>query len=152
MPVSSLGYLPPAFLVYFIMDATGGCPGGVWYSPFLHVTARPATEAPVTALYLRGRRCTAAPNALNRPTPHVPQPLLHWVRRLRASLALCGVANGAGPWRCTAGVTLASTRTRDRWTEARTGPGPLCPRNGRRAHTIQGTCDDTASGGSPTRG
>ena len=24
----------------------------------------------------------------NRPTPHVPQPLLHLVRRLRASLAL----------------------------------------------------------------
>ena len=24
----------------------------------------------------------------NRPTPHVPQPLLHSVRRLRASLAL----------------------------------------------------------------
>ena len=44
------------------MDATGGYPGGVWYSPFLYVTARPATEAPVTALYLRGRRCAAAPN------------------------------------------------------------------------------------------
>ena len=28
--------------------------------------------------------------------------------------------------------------------EARTGPGPLCPRNGKRPHTIQGTCDDTA--------
>ena len=36
-----------------------------------------------------------------------------------------GVANGSGPWRCTAGVTPASRRT-----EARTGPGPLCPRNG----------------------
>ena len=42
-------------------------------------------------------------------------------------------------------MTPASTRTRDRWTEARTGPGPLCPRNGRRPHTIQGTCDDTAN-------
>ena len=40
-------------------------------------------------------------------------------------------ANGAGPRRCTAGVTPASVRTRDRETEARTGPGPLCPRNGR---------------------
>ena len=40
-------------------------------------------------------------------------------------------ANGAGPRRCTAGVTPASVRTRDRRTEARTGPGPLCPRNGR---------------------
>ena len=44
------------------MDATGGYPGAVWYSSFLYVTARPATEAPVTSLYLRGRRCTAAPN------------------------------------------------------------------------------------------
>ena len=42
-------------------------------------------------------------------------------------------------------MTPASTRTRDRRTEARTGPGPLCPRNGKRPHTIQGTCDDTAS-------
>ena len=42
-------------------------------------------------------------------------------------------------------MTPASTRTRDRWTEARTGLGPLYPRNGRRPHTIQGTCDDTAS-------
>ena len=42
-------------------------------------------------------------------------------------------------------MTPASTRTWDRWTEARTGPGPLCPRNGRRPRTIQGTCDDTAS-------
>ena len=47
--------------------------------------------------------------------------------------------------RFTAGVNLASTRTRDRRTEARTGPGPLCPRNGKRPPTIQGTCDDTAS-------
>ena len=42
-------------------------------------------------------------------------------------------------------MTPASTRTRDRWTEARTGPGPLYTRNGRRPHTIQGTCDDTAN-------
>ena len=42
-------------------------------------------------------------------------------------------------------MTPASTRTRDRWTEARTGPGPLYPRNGRRPHAVQGTCDDTAS-------
>ena len=40
-------------------------------------------------------------------------------------------ANGAGPRRCTAGATPASVRTRDRRTEARTGPGPLYPRNGR---------------------
>ena len=42
-------------------------------------------------------------------------------------------------------MTPASTRTPDRWTEARTGPGPLYPRNGKRPHTIQRTCDDTAT-------
>ena len=42
-------------------------------------------------------------------------------------------------------MTPASTRTRDSRTEARTGPGPLYPRNGKRPHTIQRTCDDTAS-------
>ena len=59
------------------------------WRPFslLHVTARPATKAPVTALYFRGRRCTAAPNAQNRPTLHVSQPLLYCVRSLRASLS-----------------------------------------------------------------
>ena len=46
--------------------------------------ARPATEAPDPVhCYLRGRRCTAAPNAdVNLPTPHVPQPLLHLVTPL----------------------------------------------------------------------
>ena len=34
-----------------IIDATVGYPSGVWYSPFLYVTARPATEARVTALF-----------------------------------------------------------------------------------------------------
>ena len=68
------------------MDTTGGYPGGVWYflPPLPDRVA--STEAPVTSLYLRGRRCTAAPNGRqNRPTLHVPQPLLHLVRRLRAS-------------------------------------------------------------------
>ena len=106
-----VGDLPPACSISFTTDITGGHPGGVWYSSLRHVTARPATRAPVTA---RGRRCTAAPDEQERPTPHVPQPLLHCVRRLRASQALhglwCGVANGAGPWGCTAGVTLASPR------------------------------------------
>ena len=59
------GDLPSASLKSFFTDATGGYPGGVWYSTFLYVTARPATEAPVTALYLRGRRCTAAPMRQN---------------------------------------------------------------------------------------
>ena len=113
MPVSSLcGYLPPAFPMSFIMDATGGYPGGVWYSPFLYVTARPATKAPVTSLYLRGRRCTAAPNG-RQPTntARTATSAAHWVRRLRATQALTdcqdGAANGAGPSECTAGVTPA---------------------------------------------
>ena len=105
-------------------------------------------QGPGQHAVLTGSSPHGAPNGTNRPTTHVPQPLLHLVRRLRASLALygwlCGVANGAGPWRCTAGVTPASTRTRDSRTEARTGPGPLYPRNGKRPHTIQRTCDDTA--------
>ena len=42
-------------------------------------------------------------------------------------------------------MTPASTRTRDSRTEARTGPGPLYTRNGKRPHTIQRTCDDTAT-------
>ena len=92
MFVSSLrGHLPAPSLTFFFMDATGGYPGGVWYSSFLYVTARPETKAPVTALYLRGRRCTAAPQWENRPTLHVPQLLLHVVRRVCASLALCGL-------------------------------------------------------------
>ena len=56
-----------------------------------------------------------------------------------------GAANGAGPLECTAGVTPASTRSWDRTTEARTGPGPLYTRNGKRPPTIQRTCNDTAS-------
>ena len=52
------------------------------------------------------------------------------------------IANGAGPWRCTAGVTPASTRTRDRRTEAQQTALVLC----QRPCTIQGTCDDTSTG------
>ena len=58
-----------------------GYPGGIRYNSLRCVTARPATKAPVTSLYLRGRRCTAAPNGTERPNTHVPQPLLHCPRR-----------------------------------------------------------------------
>ena len=85
----------------------------------------------------------------NRPTLHVPQPLLHLVRpptchsgTLR--IVRC-VANGAGPSECTAGVTPAPSENLGQTTEARTGPGPLYPRNGKRPPTIQRTCDDTAT-------
>ena len=75
-------------------------------------------------------RTGSSPNARNRPTTHVPQTLLHLVRRLHASLAPTdredGVADGAGPWRCSAGVTTASTRTWDRRTEARQTAPVLC--------------------------
>ena len=97
-------------------------------------SARPATKAP-------DPRCTYGVVAARRPPMHRTVQLCTyrnlcctWYADLRASLAPYGlrggVANGAGPWRCTAGVTPASTRTWDRTTEARTGPGPLCPRNG----------------------
>ena len=90
MLVSTLcGNLPSATLrSSFFTDATGGYPGGVWYSPFLYLTARPVTKAPVSTLYVRGRRCAAAPNETNCPITHVPQPLLHLVRRVRATQAL----------------------------------------------------------------
>ena len=43
------------------MDTTGGYPGGVWYSSFLYVTARPATKAPVTSLLLTGSSLHGGP-------------------------------------------------------------------------------------------
>ena len=145
------GDLPPATLPScFCTDATGGYPSGVWDRSLLHVTARPATKAPVTSLIRTGSSLHGDPqwskqsNTARTATSVAPGtqsyvPVWHFYGKW------CGVANGAGPWRCTAGVTPASTRTRDRWTEARTGPAPLCPRNGKRPHTFQGTCDDTAS-------
>ena len=115
----------------FFTDAAGVIPAASGTTPSVTWPRgqRPRPQSP---------RCTYGvvaarqpPMNQNGPTLHVPQPLLHWVRSVRASLALyvlrCGVANGAGPWRCTAGVTPASTRTRERWTEARTGPGPPVP-------------------------
>ena len=66
------------------------------WRPFslLHMTAWPATKAPVTALLLSGSSLHGSSQCENRPTLHVPQPLLHVVRRVRASLALtdCEVA------------------------------------------------------------
>ena len=43
-------------------------------------------------------------------------------------------------------MTPASSRTRARTTEARTGTRPLCPRKGKRPPTIQKACDDTSAG------
>ena len=83
-----LGWKPPSSMLEVHLY---GCSWGLsWLCPFslhLYVTARSAT--PVTVLLLTGRHCTAAPNVGEQPTPHVPT-LLHWVRSVRASLALCG--------------------------------------------------------------
>ena len=77
MLISSLcGYLPPASSMSFIIDATGGYPGGIWNSSLLYVTARPATKAPVTGSSLQGVQQRTYRNLCCK-----------W-RRLRASLAL----------------------------------------------------------------
>ena len=91
------GDLPPSCSTSFFVDATGGYPGGVWYSTFLYVTARPATEAPVTALYLRGRRCTAAPNG-RQPTitARTETSVAPWYDAHVATQALYGLSG----WSC----------------------------------------------------
>ena len=62
MLISTLcGHLPPATLTPFFTDATGGYPGGVLDRSLLYVTARPATEAPVTALLLTGSSLHGGP-------------------------------------------------------------------------------------------
>ena len=55
-------------------------------------------------------------------------------------------ADGAGPWECTAGVTPAPTRTRDRCAEERTGPSRLCPRDGVAVPTGLPKCPACACG------
>ena len=72
--------LHPACSLSFFTDATGGYPSGVWYG-----TARPATKAGCTYGVVAARRPLMNQNG---PTLHVLQPLLHWVRSVRASQAL----------------------------------------------------------------
>ena len=55
-------------------------------------------------------------------------------------------ANGASPWECTAGVTPAPTRIRDRRAEARRRPGRLCSRNGVAVPTNLPKCPACACG------
>ena len=93
--------------------------------------------------YLRGRRCTAAPNVSdNRPTTActATSVALVYVRRYVPALALL--------WKVMMALLTEQVpsevygrcdpclraRTRDSRTEARTGPGPLYPRNGKRPH------------------
>ena len=88
-----LAWRPPSFLLNVLLY--GRHWGLSWWrlvqSLYLHVTARPVTKAPVTALLLTGSSLHGGSQWKNRPTPHVPQPLLRWVRRLRASLTLYGL-------------------------------------------------------------
>ena len=136
----------------FFTDATGVYPGGVLDRSLLYVTARPATKAPVTrAVTYGGRRCTAAPNVSTTANPRTYRSLCctlydAYVPAWHITDGDDGAANGAGPSECTAGVTPAPSENlgtgRLRREQA---PVPCTPRNGRRPHTIQGTCDDTAS-------
>ena len=78
-------HLPSATLKSFFTDATGGYPSGVLDCSLLYVTAQPATKSQVTALLLTGVVAALRPPLQqNRPTPHVPQPLLHLVRASQA--------------------------------------------------------------------
>ena len=119
-------------------------------APFLYVTARPATEAAFTALYLRGRRCTAAPNGPEPPTTHVPQPLLHWVRRIRASQALTDGGVALPTEQARGGVRqvcpLPPRRPGTGGLRRDRLPRSLYTRNGKRPHTIQEACDNTSAG------
>ena len=83
----------------FIIDATGGYPSGVQFSPFLDVTARPATEAPVTALYLRGSSVAAR----QPPLGHVAQ---HCTYR---NLCCTGCADKVPAWHFTDGLVASLT-------------------------------------------
>ena len=56
------GDLPPACSLAFTTGATGGYPGGV----LLRIRAA-SDQGPGSSLYLRGRRCTAAPNGAEPP-------------------------------------------------------------------------------------
>ena len=88
MFVSTLrAHLPARSLTFFITGATGGYPCGV-PSPSPLRDRAASDQGPGHFNVLTGRRCTAAPNAGEQPTPHVPQPLLRRVRCVRASLPL----------------------------------------------------------------
>ena len=106
---------PSCNLTSFIMDATGGYPSGVWYSPSAFTGPHPAT---------RPRRRTAITGSSLHGGPPMNKNVQH-----RTYRNLC----------CTKYDACGTD-------EARTGPGPLYPRNGKRPHTTQGTCGDTCAG------
>ena len=107
------------------------------FSLHFYVTLRPATTAAVTSLLLTGSPLHGGPHMeQSRPTPHVPQPLLHCVRR------------HVPAWHFTdSDVALLTEQARGVY--GRCDPclhGPLHTRNGKRPHAIQRTCDDTCTG------
>ena len=136
------GDLPaPSLMSTFITGATGGL--SRWRPFFLfHVTARPATKAPVTALLLTGSSLYGGPQ-WNRTAQHthVPQPLLQLgtpstcqpgtLRIVRMALLTEPVSSEVYG-RCDPPASEREPGTAA--TEARTGPGPLYPRNGKRPH------------------
>ena len=93
---SSCGYLPPSFSTSFFMDATGVCPGGVWYSSLIHVTARASDQGPGHCTVLTGVVAARRAN-MREPSNNVcTTTSVQQVRRLCASLALYGWVT----WRC----------------------------------------------------
>ena len=134
------GYLPPACLRFTFTDTAEGCPGCITSPSIFSVTARPATKAPVPTLLLT-RVVAARRPFMKRTTNHACTRNLccTWYAAYVPSRHYTdcegGVANGAGPWRCTAFVTPASTRARDSRTEAPTGP-VLCTPAMANDHTL----------------
>ena len=120
------GNLPPACSISFITDATGGCEGVLsWWCP----RTDPRGHGPKAP----DLHCTYGVVAARRlPMGEVFQHLLHCTHRYVPAWHFTdcedGDANGADPRRCTAGVTAASVRTRDRRTEVRqTAPDLYTP-------------------------
>ena len=119
-------------------------------SSHLYLTAWPATKAPVSALLLTGsslhggpqwtttdQHCTYRSLCCTGYADYMPLWHLRIVRMVLLTEPVPRSVRQVRP--------LLRARTWDRTTEARTGPGPLYPRNGKRPPTIQRTCDDTAS-------
>ena len=127
--------------------------------PLLSITMHAAGACPNVSNYVVNLRAWAS-------APHAQLDTASSASTLPDSRTGCVglAANGAGPRRCTAGVTPASVRTRDRRTEARTDcPGPLCPAVADHIRASQVSLDDSklathektrwpAVGGSPKEG
>ena len=92
MPGTSLcGYLPPAFSMSFIVDAFWGLSRWGLVQSLPSRDRGASDQGPSNCTALTGSSLDGAPQCVNRPTTHIPQPMLQQVRRLRASLALYGL-------------------------------------------------------------